>query len=86
MLNKLSKISGIYIDENDNNIIKTELNELIDELKVLDEIEPSDSSNKLFNGFSDLRTDVPKSSLNTEDVLLNSKSQNGIGFTVNKII
>lgn len=86
MLNKLSKISGIYIEENDNNIIKTELNELINELQVLNDIEPSDSTNKLSSELSELRDDVPAPSLKTSDILINSKSQNGIGFTVNKII
>ncbi len=58
MLNKLSEISGIFIAENEHNIIKSELDDMINEIKILSEfVADNDKKPQISVSFCELRDD-----------------------------
>ena len=85
MIDLLLKNSGFYIDENEHNMFESELGEMIEHLEILSEICETDTNNRAYVHYCELREDKLEKSSPKSDILMNSKLKTDVGYKVYNI-
>ena len=86
MLESILKYSGFYLDKSEHNIINDELNDMIEEIKILSDFAVSNNSLSSYTSLHYLRKDEIRPSSNKEYILENAQKKNDNGIIVNKLI
>ena len=88
LLNKLEKLSALKVSDDRRDEIKSQLNEIVNFVEILNELDLSDikATISTINGGTPFREDVPKKSDVIEVILNNAPSAENGFFVVPKII